>query len=71
MSGLKGYAMKLGHVGVLKGIMSQEGVDEKTQNAILQKMDKKEYDAAFALVNSEKCRSTLQGLIELKGKQRF
>ncbi len=66
--GLKNYALKLGHVGVLKGIMSQEGVDDRTQNAVLQRMDKKEYDAALELVNSEKCRSILRGLIELKGE---
>ena len=65
--GLQGYALKLGHVGVLKGIMSQDSVEDKTQNAVLQKMDKKEYDAALALVESEKCKVTLQSLIELKG----
>ncbi|MCW4017849.1 MAG: histidine--tRNA ligase [Candidatus Bathyarchaeota archaeon] len=69
--GLKGYALKLGHVGVLKGIMTQEGMDDKTQNAILQKMDKKEYDAALAMVTSEKCQSTLRGLIDLKGSDVF
>lgn len=70
-TGLNNYAIKIGHVGVLKGIMSQEGISEKTQNAILQKMDKKEYDAALALVDSAKCRSTLQGLIDLKGNSVF
>ena len=70
-AGLEGYAMKLGHVGVLKGIMSQEGIDDKTQNAILQKMDKKEYEAALALVASEKCRNVIHGLIELKGTSPF
>lgn len=65
--GLHNYALKLGHVGVLKGIMTQEGIDDKTQNAVLQKMDKKEYDTALALVTSERCRVTLQGLIALKG----
>jgi histidyl-tRNA synthetase len=69
--GLKDYALKLGHVGVLKGIMTQEGIDDKTQNAILQKMDKKEYDAALALVASEKCKAALQGLIDLKGSDVF
>ncbi len=64
--GLSGYALKLGHVGVLKGIMAQEDIDDKTQNAILQKMDKKEYEAALALITSEKCRATLQALIDLK-----
>lgn len=69
--GLKDYALKLGHVGVLKGIMSQEAIDDKTQNAVLQKMDKKEYDAALALVTSDNCRSVMQKLIELKGKDPF
>jgi histidyl-tRNA synthetase len=69
--GLKGYALKLGHVGVLKGIMAQEGMDDKTQNAVLQKMDKKEYDAAFALVASEKCRAAIQGLVDLKAENAF
>jgi histidyl-tRNA synthetase len=69
--GLKDYALKLGHVGVLKGIMSQEGIDDKSQNAILQKMDKKEYEAALTLVNSEKCRTVLQGLIDIKGSDVF
>jgi histidyl-tRNA synthetase len=66
--GLQGYAFKIGHIGVIRGILSQDGVDEKTQNAILQRMDKKEYDAALKLVKTEKCRTTLQGLIDIKGK---
>ena len=64
--GLKNYAFKLGHVGVIRGILSQENVDEKTQNAILQRMDKKEFDEAFKLITSEQCLSTLRGSLELK-----
>ncbi len=60
--GLRGYAFKIGHIGVVRGILSQEGVDEKTQNAILQRMDKKEYEEAFKLAPTEKCRSMLEGL---------
>ena len=70
-SGLINFGIKLGHVGVLKSIMTQEGINEKTQNAILQKMDKKEYDTALAMVDSAKCRDTLQGLIGLKGNNIF
>ena len=66
--GLQGYAFKIGHIGVIRGILSQENVDEKTQNAVLQRMDKKEYDEAFRLVQSEKCRGMLEGLLQLKGK---
>jgi histidyl-tRNA synthetase len=65
--GLHGYAFKIGHIGVIRGILSQDGVDEKNQNAILQQMDKKEYDAALKLVESEKCRAMLEGLIKIRG----
>jgi histidyl-tRNA synthetase len=66
--GLQGYAFKIGHIGVVRGILSQENVDEKTQNAVLQRMDKKEYEEAFKLVQSDKCKSMLEGLLQLKGK---
>ncbi len=64
--GLKNYAFKLGHAGVIRGILSQENVDEKTQNAILQRMDKKEFDEAFKLISSEECLTTLRGSLKLK-----
>ena len=64
--GLRNYAFKLGHVGVIRGILSQENVDEKTQNAILQRMDKKEFDEAFKLIKSDECLSKLKGSLELK-----
>ncbi len=66
--GLQGYAFKIGHIGVVRGILSQEGVDEKTQNAILQRMDKKEYEEAFKLAPTEQCRSMLKGLTAAKGQ---
>ncbi len=66
--GLQGYAFKIGHIGLIRGILSQEGVDEKTQNAVLQRMDKKEYCKALELVESAHCRAILEGLIAIKGK---
>jgi len=66
--GLQGYAFKVGHIGVIRGILSQDEIDEKTQNAVLQRMDKKEYDAALQLVQSQKTRGVLEGLLEIKGK---
>ncbi len=65
--GLQGYAFKIGHIGVIRGILSQDGVDEKSQNAVLQRMDKKEYDDALKLVESDKCRAMLKGLIAIRG----
>jgi len=64
--GLRSYEFKLGHVGVLRGILNQENVEETTQNAILQHMDKKEYAEAFKLAPSDKCRTMLEGLLKLQ-----
>jgi histidyl-tRNA synthetase len=64
--GLQGYAFKIGQIGVIRGILSQEGVNEKTQNVILQRMDKKEYEEAFKLAPTDRCRSMLEGLLKLK-----
>jgi len=69
-AGLRNYAFKLGHIGVLRGILSQENVDDKTQNTILQRMDKKEYGEAFTLV-PDKCRAILEELLELKSSNVF
>jgi histidyl-tRNA synthetase len=73
--GLKNCVFKLGHVGVLRGILSQEKADEKTENEVMQLMDKKQYDDALKLVKgagaSEKCVATLRKLVELKGGRVF
>jgi histidyl-tRNA synthetase len=66
--GMQGFAFKIGHIGVIKGIFAQEGIDEKLQNTVLQQMDKKEYDKALERVDNENCRKMLQGLIAIKGK---
>jgi len=70
-TGLRNYAFKIGNIGIIRGILSQENVDNKVQSAILQRMDKKEYDEAFKLIEPEKCRTNLQGLLELKGNTAF
>jgi histidyl-tRNA synthetase len=70
-AGLKKYAFKVGHVGVLRGILSQEKVEEKIQNAVMQLMDKKQYDDAIALLEKSgtprKCTSLIRKLVELRG----
>ena len=69
--GLRNYAFKVGHVGVLRNILSQEGIEEDAQNRIMQLMDKKQYEEALAIVKeakvSEKCLKTLQKLVTIKG----
>ena len=69
-AGLRNYAFKIGHIGVIRGILSQESVDDKVQNAVLQRMDKKEYDEAFNMLNP-RISQTLRGLVELKSNNAF
>jgi len=73
--GLKNHAFKIGHVGVLRGIFSQENVDESTQSTVMQLMDKKQYDDALETVQkarvSERCLKVLRRLVELKGDKIF
>ena len=70
-AGLRDYAFKIGNIGVIRGILNQEKVEDKIQNAVLQRMDKTEYAEAFKLVDREKCRNLLQGLLDLKGGTPF
>jgi len=69
--GLKKFAFKVGHIGVLKGVFAQEQLVENVQSAVMQLMDKKQYEDAFKLLESagvsEKCMSTLRELVKLKG----
>jgi histidyl-tRNA synthetase len=71
MAGLKKYSFKMGHVGLLRGILSEEKLDDKAQNATLQLMDKKQYEEAIKFAKdsgaSKKCLSVLQDLVQLKG----
>jgi len=70
-AGLKRFGLKIGHVGVLRGILSQERVGEREQSAIMQLMDKKEYDNALKLVESagasNRCLDILRQLVECRG----
>ncbi len=65
-TGLQKYTFKIGHIGVIRGMLNKEDVDDKTQNKILQLMDKKEYDKALKLIKGKESRMLLQGLLELK-----
>lgn len=69
--GLKNYAFKIGHIGVLRGILSREGLAEDAQNRALQLMDKKQYEDALSLVKDagapEKCLTLLQKMVKVRG----
>ncbi|MEM1536367.1 MAG: histidine--tRNA ligase [Candidatus Bathyarchaeia archaeon] len=69
--GLKNFTFKVGHVGVLRSILSHEGLAEEVQNQAMQRMDKKLYEEALKIAEengaSDKCLKTLQKLVNLKG----
>jgi len=73
MTGLKKYSFKVGHVGILRGILSGEKLDDRAQNGILQLMDKKQYEDALRLVEdsgvSKNCLALLKNLVKLKGNK--
>ncbi len=70
-TGLQSYSFKIGHIGIIRGILNQARIEDATQNAILQLMDKKEYSKALKLVPEEEFQGALQGLLELKGATPF
>jgi histidyl-tRNA synthetase len=72
---LRNFSFKVGHVGILRGVLSGEGLDEKVQNSVFQLMDKKHYEDAFRVVRdcraSEKCLTVLRNLVEISGGEVF
>lgn len=69
-SGLTNHFFRIGHIGILKGILNQEKIEEKTQNKVLQLMDKKDYCKAFNLINNS-CKSVFKDLINIKANSIF
>jgi len=70
--GLHNHYLKIGHVGILRGILNQEGIQETQQNQIMQLLDKKQWDQALTTAQNLKasrlCLKTLKTLIQTKGK---
>jgi histidyl-tRNA synthetase len=70
--GLQNYRFKIGHMGILRGILSQEGLDEEQQNRIMQLLDKKRWEEALTIARSagapQNCLTTLKKVFETKGK---
>lgn len=69
---IQNYWFKIGHMGISRGILAQEGVPTEQQNEIMQLLDKKRWDDAVSLVQSlgvsQKGIATLKKLFETKGK---
>ncbi|MFQ6095700.1 MAG: histidine--tRNA ligase [Candidatus Bathyarchaeia archaeon] len=69
--GIRDYYFKMGHVGILRGILGEEGIEEAQQNSIMQLLDKKQSSEALEIVRSlggsRKCQETLKRLLETRG----
>lgn len=73
--GLRNYYLKIGHVGILRGILSQGGIIEEQQNHVMQMLDKKNREEALTAVKqldaSQQCLTTLKKIFEIRGKTAF
>lgn len=70
--GLHSYWFKIGHVGILRGLLSKEGVKDEQQNTIMQLLDAKRWDEALKTAKefgvSDKGLTALKEVFEAKGK---
>ena len=70
--GLHNYWFKIGHMGILRGILNQEGIAEGQQHLIMQLLDKKKQDEALTLAKesnaSQNCITVLKKILDTKGK---
>ena len=70
--GLRNCRYKIGHVGIVRGILNAEKIKEENQNRIMQLLDKKQWDDALSFAEesnvSAKCLDTLKRVFEIKGE---
>jgi histidyl-tRNA synthetase len=70
--GFKEFNLKVGHVGILRNILEQEGLGEEIQNRIFSLIDRERIDEAFELLGKHKLGDssikTIEELMQLKGK---
>jgi len=73
--GLENYRFKIGHTGILRGILTQERLDDLQQNSIRQLLDKKLWAEALDVAReaniSQNGLATLESLLEIKGEDAF
>ena len=70
--GLKNHYIKIGHMGILRGILNQENITEEQQNHIMQLLDKKQWNEALDQLQEQKasqtCLQSLKTIFETRGK---
>jgi histidyl-tRNA synthetase len=69
---LQNYWFKVGHVGILRGVLHQEDVKAEQQNMIMHLLDKKQWVDAINVARdynlSSDCIDTIKALLQLRGK---
>lgn len=70
--GLRNFSFKISHIGILRNMLSQEGIRDNEQNNVMQLLDKKQQEDALNLVKeaggSQKCLAVLENLLSMKGE---
>ncbi len=70
--GLRNHWFKIGHVGILRGILLEEGVKDEQQNSVMQLLDAKRRTQALRAARkfgvSQEGIATLKKIFEAKGK---
>ncbi len=70
---LQSYHLKINHVGILRGILDEEGIVEEQQNNVMQLLDKKQWEEALRVVleagGSQRCLDSLRVLFGIRGKE--
>jgi len=70
--GVHKYYLKIGHVGIIRGILSQEGIGEDLQNQVMQLLDHQKWNEALEQMQklgvSEMCCATLKNIFETRGR---
>ena len=73
--GLKNFRFKVGHTGILRGILYQEGLDDAKQDRVRQLLDKKLWDDALTAAQeagvSKNCLDVLESLLEARSEDTF
>ena len=71
-AGLNRYGFKVGHVGIVRGLLGEEGVKEEQQNTVMQLLDAKRWDEALQKAKesglSENGTKVLGKMFGIKGK---
>jgi len=70
--GVHNHYLKIGHMGIIRGMLSQEGTTEEQQNHVMQLLDHKRWEEALTLTKklgvSQQCMATLKNVLESRGK---